>query len=295
MPYIGEIAALAAAFLWAMASVIYRSVGVRIPPLTLNAIKGVVSIALLGITMAIFRTEMPNVGFREWAILLGSGAIGIGLGDTAFFAALNRMGERRTVLTVETLAPPIAAGLGIVMLGEFLTLHAFAGMLVILGGVAWVMSEKKGGKTDSVGHRRGFALGLIAAACQALGGVMSRSIVSMDGISPLWSAAVRLLGGLVFVAIALCIRRERIDRTYLCKGKIVAAVFTATFFGTFLAIYLQQLSLKHANAAITQTLIATSAVFVIPFVAFRGEKVTVRAVVGSLIALGGVVLLFSFK
>ena len=73
------------------------------------------------------------------------------------------------------------------------------------------------------------------------------------------------------------------------------AVFTATFFGTFLAIFLQQLSLKHTNAAITQTLIATSAIFIIPFVAIRGEKISVRGIAGSLVALVGVIILFLFK
>jgi drug/metabolite transporter (DMT)-like permease len=295
MPYIGELSALAAAFLWAMASIIYRSVGVKIPPLTLNAVKGVLSVALLGITMAVVRTQMPDVGWYEWSVLLGSGAIGIGLGDTAFFAALNRMGERRTVLTVETLAPPIAVVLGGVILREFLSVAACGGIMITLAGVAWVMSDKKAKTTGSGLLRKGFALGAIAAACQALGGVMSRKIVSMDGISPLWSGAVRLLGGLAFVMIALCFRREKVNKNAMRSGKVMIAVFTATFFGTFLAIFLQQLSLKHTNAAITQTLIATSAIFIIPFVAMRGEKISVRAIVGSLVALVGVVVLVVFK
>ena len=153
IPHIGEISALVAAFLWAMASVIYRKVGVRIPPLTVNAVKGVLSVALLCITMVVLRTGIPgmeeNVGWNQWLVLLGSGAIGIGLGDTAFFAALNRMGERRTVLAVETLAPPIAVVLGGIMLREFLSPMACGGILTTLAGVAWVMADRKGNQDGS--------------------------------------------------------------------------------------------------------------------------------------------------
>src|SRR5210317_1706178 len=101
MIYIGEFAALLSALFWAIASVIYRRLGATISPLLLNGVKGVVSILLLCITMVIISTTVSFVDIRALGILFLSGAIGIGLGDTAFFAALNCLGERRTVLTVE--------------------------------------------------------------------------------------------------------------------------------------------------------------------------------------------------
>jgi drug/metabolite transporter (DMT)-like permease len=59
-------------------------------------------------------------------ILALSGVIGIGLGDTAYFAAINRLGPRRALL-LETLAPPIAALLALVFLQEALSLRAWLG------------------------------------------------------------------------------------------------------------------------------------------------------------------------
>ncbi|MCK7522700.1 MAG: DMT family transporter [Ignavibacteriales bacterium] len=64
------------------------------------------------------------------------------------------------------------------------------------------------------------------------------------------------------------------------------------FFGTFLGIFLQQLSLQRIPAGITQTLIATSPIFVLPISALLGEKIGIRAVLGALLAIIGVALIF---
>jgi drug/metabolite transporter (DMT)-like permease len=69
-------------------------------------------------------------------------------------------------------------------------------------------------------------------------------------------------------------------------------VITVVFFGTFLGIFLQQLSLQRIPAGITQTLIATSPIFVLPISALLGEKISLRAVFGALLAIIGVALIF---
>jgi len=71
-------------------------------------------------------------------------------------------------------------------------------------------------------------------------------------------------------------------------------VFAAVFIGTFMGIWLQQISLKHTAAGIAQTLFATSPLFVIPIVAVMGEKISYRAILGALLATVGVVVLFGF-
>jgi len=65
----------------------------------------------------------------------------------------------------------------------------------------------------------------------------------------------------------------------------------ATFTGTYLGIWLQQTSLKLTNAGIAQTLLATSPLFVLPIAAWRGEKISIRAIVGVLVAFVGIGLL----
>ena len=72
MSYTGELAALAAAIFWAMASVIYRRLGVTIPPLLLNGIKGLVSLVFIGLTMLIASTVIAVDNINSWLLLLAS-------------------------------------------------------------------------------------------------------------------------------------------------------------------------------------------------------------------------------
>jgi len=96
--YIGEIAALSAALLWTLSSLVYSRLGLKIPPLQLNLYKGIIAIALIVITLLIQGSAFSNLSTSTVALLTISGAIGIGLGDTAYFLALNSLGARRTLL-----------------------------------------------------------------------------------------------------------------------------------------------------------------------------------------------------
>ena len=86
---IGLAAALSAALVWAVASILFRHAGATAPPLTLNLYKGAIASVLLVMTLGA-RAELGDF-VSPWALLILalSGAVGIGVGDTAFFAALN--------------------------------------------------------------------------------------------------------------------------------------------------------------------------------------------------------------
>jgi drug/metabolite transporter (DMT)-like permease len=102
---LGLLAGLGAAACWALASLLYRRVGTVFSPLQLNLWKGVVASLVLGAWLWITPAAAPALPGSLWGLLLLSGALGIGLGDSAYFAALNRLGERHTILVAETLAP----------------------------------------------------------------------------------------------------------------------------------------------------------------------------------------------
>jgi len=65
----------------------------------------------------------------------------------------------------------------------------------------------------------------------------------------------------------------------------------AAFLGTYLAIWLQQVAFKFTPAGIAQALLATSPLFVLPIAVMLGDRVTGRAVLGVLVAIGGIWLL----
>jgi drug/metabolite transporter (DMT)-like permease len=293
-PVTGELAALGAALLWAVASLLYRRIGRSIGAAELNLLKGCVAIPLLLLTITLRGTLALPLEGRPLALLLLSGAIGIGIGDAAYFESLQDLGARRALL-VGVLAPPLAGGIGFLLLAETLAPHAWIGIGVALLGVAWVVTEQAPAETGPGARlRRGLLLGLLAAWMQASGAVLSRDALTQSGIDIFWSALLRLAAGGIVMAAYLGLRRAPVGG-WLRRpggGRTALAIVTAAFFGTYLCIVLQQVALRFAKVGIAQTLMSTSPIFILPLAALTGDRVSARAALGALIAVGGVALLF---
>jgi drug/metabolite transporter (DMT)-like permease len=314
--YIGEGAALGAALIWAIASVIYTRIGRQLSPLVLNLVKGLIAIVLLIFTLALSGQLLPPIDARSLIQLVLSGVIGIGIGDTVYFVALNRLGARHT-LVLESLSPPLTALLSLGFLNERLSGRAWLGIGLTVAGVLWVVLERSArntaqqadGKNSGAasplrrewlepGNKEaiGIACGLLAAIGQATGAVLSRSALAGTEINPLWSTLIRLVAGVLVLGVGVGMRhRHTIGQTFapLRSLRLWGVLVGAAFLSTYLGITLQQISLKYAPAGIAQALSATSPLFVIPMVMALGEPVSSRGVVGVLGAIVGIWLLFS--
>lgn len=293
----GELAALAAAFLWAAVAVLFEKIGRRVRPLEMNLLKGSLAVLLLTLTLLLTSGRL-DFDIPLWAVgvLLISGVIGIGLGDTAYFAALRGVGIRRSLL-LGTLAPPFTAILGLAFLNENLSLTGWAGVLLTSAGVAWVITEQ--GPRQSAEPRpahitRGILFGVLSALCQAGGAVLSRLVFLNTPVSPLQSAILRLIAGVGILYLWLIWQRQGILQWRKEAGarRLWLLIITSVVFGTYLAIWLQQISFKLAPTAVAQTLIATSPIFSLPIAWLMGEKLSARAVIGVFLAVAGVALLF---
>lgn len=277
-----------------MSTVMFGRLGKHLSPLVLNAVKGLIAIALITATLLVqgkleFTLPLPVVG---WLLL--SGAIGIGLGDTAYFAALNHLGARR-VLLLESLAPPMAALLAWGFLSERLSSLAWIGISLTVLGVAWVIAERVPGRGGIVQPGRGIVLGLLAALGQATGAVISRGVLANSDIDPLLSGLLRIGAGLAVLGVLLVRQGQgRQPWVPLRSLQILGLVSVAAFFGTYLAIWLQQIAFKFAPAGIAQALTATSPLFVLPIAIALGDRVSWRAVLGVCMALGGVWVLIAY-
>ncbi len=294
--YVGEIAGLGAALSWAVASILFRRLGSAIPPFALNLYKGIAAVVMLVIALTLRSELWSGVGAQALVLLAVSGVVGIGIGDTAFFAALNRMGERRTVLMAETLAPPIATIMAFMVLAEILSAAKFLGIAITAAGVAWVIVEQTPKMTvDASQLKSGIGYGLLAAFCQAAGAVLSRAALTQSEIGPLSSALIRIVGGLVFLLVWMPSAGHAFVPEAVRRAKTWRLLLLATFLGTFLGLILQQLSLQNTQAGVAQTLLATSALFILPLVVLRGETISWRAAFGAAVGAGGIALIFLTK
>ncbi|MDE5072632.1 MAG: DMT family transporter [Trichodesmium sp. St5_bin8] len=292
----GELAALGGAFLWALSSAANSILGQKISALKLNLFKGLIAIALIFLTLIISGKLQTELNLFTINLLLISGIIGIGLGDTAFFYALKNMGARRTLL-VGTLSPPITALLSLIFLEEQLTFGAWCGIFITGIGVAWVISERTPGVVISnINIKQGIVWAILAAIANSTGIILSRFALLFSEIIPLWSTLFRLIGGIIIVVFLLLLQRTRQEKSEKINWsiKLRIDIFIVTFGGTYLGIWLQQTSLKYASAGIAQTLLATSPIFIIPIAVKMGEKISIRSIFGVLVAVIGISFLFTF-
>ncbi|MBW4645586.1 MAG: DMT family transporter [Goleter apudmare HA4340-LM2] len=295
----GELAALAAAGLWAIASVIYGLLGQRIPPMQLNLIKGIIAIALLLLTILISGEMLPQLAPLPTFLLCLSGAVGIGWGDTVFLSAINCLGARR-VLLLGTLAPPITAIAAMIFLQEQLNVSAWCGILLTILGVAWVVTERVPGTSDIASTQLwpGIGLGLLAALANAIGTILSRAAFATGSVNPLWAALLRLMAGVFIILLWASFPKQQkttFSDPYWKSPRVIFASFFAAFCGTYLGIWLQQTAIKFTAAGIASTLMQTSPLFVIPIAIYMGEKVSTRAIFGVIVAIVGIGLLFYLK
>lgn len=129
--------------------------------------------------------------------LIISGLVGIFIGDTALFAAMNRLGPRRCSVLFATHAG-FSVLLGVWWLGERLNLQAWLGAALTISGVMTAILLGRHKNEDHEWERNrghfgaGVALALLAALCQALGGLIAKPIMAQGVIDPMTASAVRV-------------------------------------------------------------------------------------------------------
>ncbi len=295
----GEVAALAAALAWAFASVLWARLGRETDEVTLNFLKCTLAAAALSLTLLILDGVGWPVGVSRSDLLwlAASGVAGLTLGDSAYFAALTRIGPRRALL-VWALAPGLSALLAWPVLGEPIHARMVLGMVLTLGGVVWVIVERTpddDGKASSSLSRRelmGVGFAVIALLGQASSNVLQKFAGQDAGALGL--SVVRLSVGALGLGIWLgAMGRLAAAVTPMKEPAKAGRIVLATATGTYIGIWLSAYGLLHAEVGVASTLNATSPIFVLPIAAtMAGDRISRRAIAGAVIAVAGVAIFF---
>jgi drug/metabolite transporter (DMT)-like permease len=293
--HIGEFAALAVAVFWTITALSFESASRKVGSLPVNWIRLVLGFCFLSLFTLFYRgrlfpTDAPP---RAWIWLTLSGMVGFVMGDLFLFRAFVLIGSRIAMLMM-ALAPPMTVLLGWVMLKERLGAPALAGMALTLAGIALVVIERPTGeKPIQFAHPvRGVLLAFGGAVGQASGLVLSK--IGMGDYSPFASTQIRILAGITGFAVILTLRKSW-SRTgaALRHSKAMTHLSAGAFFGPFLGVSFSLFAVQHTAAGIAATIMATVPVLIIPpAVLFFREKVTLKEVLGALLAVAGIALLF---
>jgi len=267
------------------------------------------STTLLGCWSFTFGIGLGGEAF-PWFFL--SGIIGFGIGDVALYQALPRLGAPLSSTMTQCLAPPFAALTEWLWLDTAITWRQSTAMLVILVGVGAALMPTG---SDESGKQRaisvaGFFWGLLSALGTACGAVISRKAFAVsqaaqepiDGANAAFQRVIAglLVGGLTWLFVRwrehgystrpheLPLMSERSANKW---RQLWPWVLGNSLCGSTLGISFMQLALSTATpAAIVLAIIATTPLAVIPLArVFEKEPIRPRAVVGAVIAVGGVI------
>ena len=132
---LGTACALLAPLAWSFAVIFYKRAS-GLPPMSMNLFKNSIAIVLLLLTMLAFGLGVPaERSTLDWARLVGSGVIGLAVGDTLLFAGLARIGAARLAV-VDTFYAPLVVFMAWAFLGESLGGAFLGGASLVIAGIA---------------------------------------------------------------------------------------------------------------------------------------------------------------
>jgi len=295
--WIGEVAALLTAFCWAFNSVVFTLAGRRVGSVTVNALRLWIAVpALLLVHWFLYATPFPFAIEPARFLWLGaSGLVGFVIGDAMLFESFLLIGPRLAML-LALLVPVFGAALAWAFLGETLRPMEIAAIAVTLGGIAWVVAEKNAGAAAASPPRRygrGVWLAIGGAAGQAVGLLFSRQGLA-GGYSAISATLVRVSVAAVILALAAFARGALRRRLEAMKDRKALLEITAgSLTGPALGVILSLVAIAHASIGVASTLMSLTPVLLLPVSHFLfRERISARAVAGTVMALLGVVLLF---
>lgn len=331
---IGELISLAVAVSWTLTALFSEIASKRMGSLPLNLVRITMALLFLGLTLWL-TLGVPYPLYADgptWLWLCLSGFVGYVLGDYCLFRCYILIGARFGQLFM-TLAPPSAAIMAWILLGERMTWLAVVGMLITITGISLsVLSRKHNDdhksrlfSLQSSLSTKGMLFGIGAGMGQGIGLVLSKvgmqhyeaSILShgitdmatytvtdaliplsLSTVMPFASTMIRATMGIIGFSIALFLFSHH------GGAKLVHAVrdrramlFTllATIFGPFVGVSLSLMATLYTNTGVAQTIMSLTPVLIIlPAYLWFRQPVTLREIIGAIISVAGVALFFSF-
>ncbi len=297
-------AALLTTLLFAMSAICGHRTATRLGGVEANFWRICVAFLFLAVWANLLGTGTTGAAFPIFVL---SGLAGIGLGDTAYFQALPRLGSRRTVLLTQCLVAPCAAMIEWLWLGTKLNLAEMFFIAVILAGVAIAMAPGDHLKIAPARMWPGILASAIAAIGGALGAVLSRKAYAVahaagEHPDPGTTGYQRVIGGavalgLVFLIVKWRHARKRGDDAQMKdsfspreKSRLWLWVLANSLAGQTVGVSCMQWALETTPTGIVTAIIAMTPIVMLPLARiFEGERISARDIIGGCVAVAGAV------
>ncbi len=290
--------ALIAAFLWAVSSIISVTPARHLGSFSYSRWRMGCTAFILS-SMALITGGWASVTSAHITPMMFSGLIGIFIGDTALFACLNRMGPRQAGLLFSCHAV-FSAVLGYFLFSETMTALELLGSLLVFSGVATaIFFGRKGNKNpsaislDSIKGNVGFGvgLGITAALCQALGGIIAKPVMQTE-VDPIAASAIRMITAFIAHSLFLLSGAKHAKSINPITWSIFAITALNGFLAMAVGMTLILFALQTGNVGMVALLSSTTPIMVLPLLwLYTKQRPNRYAWLGALLAVLGTSIL----
>ena len=309
MNHFGEIISLAVAVSWTITAIYADKASHRLGSMTANVIRlSMAALFLAGLLWIAVGYPYPvYADGKAWFWLALSAIVGYLFGDWCLFNCYISIGARFGQLFM-TLAPPIAAFAGWMILGETLSWKSFIAMAVTLSGIAIsILSRDADHHVKLSLPLKGILLGLGAGLGQGVGLVLSKvgmlhyeqsvpadAPLLMDEMLPFASTMIRALVGGAGFLLMMALQKDMPKLKEAARDRIgMSYALIMTLTGPVFGVSLSLMAVQYANAGIASTLMALTPVLIlIPYAFIYKQKIKEKEIIGVAVSMLGVALFF---
>ncbi len=275
---IGILSAFGAATSWTYACFIWRAQTQKYKSIDINLIKNIIAFLIF---IPAFINLSSTTALKNIFILLISGIIGIGLGDTFYLKSLQTIGTRKT-LSIETLSPLMAALSGEFFINENLTTKSWVGIIIVTISLFIILKkgndfkEENSSFSEKKNNFKIFAFPFLSVLCAVLGGLLSRMVFLQSNLSPFLTTEIRLLGAIIFL---ISLKGFKIN--FFLKNiekKQQKRFVISIILGTNIGILLQQVVFKTLPIGVGWALLSTSPVISLFFAKNEEREITKKII-----------------
>ena len=255
---IGIFSAFGATLAWTYACSIWRKQTNIYKPIEINFLKNIIAFIIFSPVILILKY---STDYKYFLILICSGIIGIGLGDTFYLKSLNLIGTRKT-LSIEALSPLIAAIAGNLFLDENLNLNAWIGIVIVTGALVKII-KKKSYLLDKDSNLilndnslDKYIYSFLSVFCAVIAALLSRFVFLESDLAPIFTTEIRLFGSIIFLCFITKMKLRLFISNFERKEK--NQFILSVLMGTNIGILLQQIVFQSLPIGIGWTLLSTS-------------------------------------
>jgi drug/metabolite transporter (DMT)-like permease len=292
-PY--DLLALGAAACWAVGSVMSVTPARHLGAFAFTRWRMAV-VALMLWTVVAVQGNWHSFDSHAWGIMAVSGLIGIFIGDTALFSAINRLGPRRAGVLFATHAA-FSAVLGFALLNERMSLQAMLGGLLTLAGVMLAIllgrhkDENHAWEVDHGRVRVGVALALLAALCQAVGSLIAKPVMAQQA-DPIMASAVRVMVATAAHAVLFLTGFRAARASQSPTLRVLAQTGLNGFIAMGIGMTLVLLALEKGDVGMVAILSSVSPILVLPLLWLQLKRAPAPgAWLGAVLTVLGTVLI----